>query len=484
MHGCNSKHKTKIVWLAAISLGIVIFLPQNAITATESEQLIIFVQPEVSAVDDIFLKRALPGIRKLADEMGVRVHVVDARKGAPAEVTLTPLIVYQNYRGRSVYQGRTTTPERIRNFMRTSRFVPRGKELNRRENIPVWTAGRSRVWAPLKVAPISGARPADYNHEAFVAEALKNVTQGFSKFRIQKVAKLYRANRGFYMDFNPWLSGDGTLYISVVVFSQFDCKAPVFSKKIVGPWKNYQKLFSQASAAGEDAVVRITANAESGDSFDPVRSKTPQKTWQQIGFPLPAAPKVKTAGMSVSAVVPKDWVLAESGPNDPPMIQFRFPAPLDNYAGEVKSGQGEFSLSENLMVESAKGYIEIDTRGTITMGDYRLDEAIQGSMMLYSKKFPAARFDIEKISGDGQPIAYGRLSPAFVAGKFTLKGKSVPMTSITEIEPIMAEDAKPRLLVRGAFKIDLRTFNIEGADGPAPARHMLLFDLNFILKEG
>jgi hypothetical protein len=294
--------------------------------------------------------------------------------------------------------------------------VPQGKELNRRENIPVWSEGRSRVWAPLKVAPVSGARPEDYNHDDFETEALKNVARGFKKFRIQNVAELDRADRGFYMDFNPWLSEDGTLYVTVVVFSQFDCKTPVFSKKIVGPWESYPKLFSLASAAGEDAVIQI-------------------------------------------------------------------PAPLDNYAGEVKSGRGGLSLSKNLMVESAEGFVEIDTRGTITMGDPLLDEAIQGSMILYSKKFPAARFDIEKISGDGQPIAYGRLSPAVVGGKFSLKGKSVPLTAITEIEPVMTEDGQPRLLVRGAFKIDLRTFDIEGADGPTPARHTLVLDLNFILKE-
>ena len=156
---------------------------------------------------------------------------------------------------------------------------------------------------------------------------------------------------------------------------------------------------------------------------------------------------------------------------------------MDNYAGEVKSGRGELSLPENGLVAGAQGFIEIDIRGNITMGDPRLDEAIQGSMILYAKKFPSARFDVEKISGDGQPIAYGRLSPAVVSGKFSLKGRRVPLTSITEIEPIMAEDGRPRLLVGGSFKIDLRTFDIEGADGPAPARHLLLFNLNFILKE-
>jgi polyisoprenoid-binding protein YceI len=483
MHANNSNNKTGIIRLIAISLWIFLFLPQPGITATESEQLIIFVQPEISPVDDIFRQRSLPEIRRLADKMGVSVHVVDARKGSPAEIALTPLIVYQNHRGRSVYQGRTTTPERIRNFMRTSRFVPQGQELNRRENIPVWTAGRSRVWAPLKVAPVSGARPADYNHEAFVAEVLKDVANGLKKFQIRKVAELDRADRGFYMDFNPWLSEDGTLYITVVVFSQFDCKAPVFSKKLSGPWKNYQKLFSQAAAAGEDAVVRIAADPASGDSFDPVKKTTPQKTWQQIGFTLPPAPELKTAQMAVSAVVPQKWALTDSGPNDPPMIQFRFPAPLDNYAGEVKSGHGQISLPQNRKVDGAKGFVEIDTRGNITMGDSRLDEAITGSMMLYTKKFPAARFDIEKISGDGQPIAYGRLSPAFVTGKFMLKGQSIPLNSMTQIEPVMGEDGRPRLLVNGSFKIDLRTFDIEGADGPAPARHMLVFELNLILKE-
>ncbi|MGD8648590.1 MAG: YceI family protein, partial [Desulfobacterales bacterium] len=155
----------------------------------------------------------------------------------------------------------------------------------------------------------------------------------------------------------------------------------------------------------------------------------------------------------------------------------------DNYAGEVKFAKGEFILAKNLKLASAEGFIEIDTRSAITMGDPLLDEAIQGSMLLSSKNFPSARFDVEKITGDGSPLAYGRLSPAAVSGIFCLKGKNVPLNAKMEFEPVIGEDGKPRLLIRGAFKIDLRVFDIEGADGPAPARHMLLFDLNFILKE-
>jgi polyisoprenoid-binding protein YceI len=462
---------------------VFLFLPKNARSAPEAELLIVFIQPDVSPVSKTFQQRRLSLIGKLAQTLGLNLKVVDARKGSPSTVGITPLIVYQNHRGRSIYQGRTTTLERIRNFIRTSRFVPQGKEPNRRENIPIWQEGRARVWAPLKVAAVTGTSPKDYNHDIFVAQALENIEKGFNKFRVHKSVDLGRADRGFYMDFNPWMSKDGTLYLSLVLFSQFDCKAPVFQKKLIGPWQEYRNLFQQAGAVMENTVARIIEDPDSGDSFVPVGENTLQTSWESIGFPLPPAPKEKTAELNISAEIPQHWILAKSGPDDPPMIQFRFPAPLDNYAGEVKSAKGEFFLAKNLKLDSAEGFIEIDTRIAITMGDPLLDEAIQGSMLLSTKNFPTARFDVEKITGDGLPLVYGRLSPAAVNGIFSLKGKKNALSSKMEFEPVIGEDGKPRRLIRGTFKIDLRVFNIEGADGPAPAKHTLLFDLNFILKE-
>jgi len=122
--------------MAAI-LCVVLLPPQYAGTASEAEQFIVFVQPDVSPAAQAFRQRHLPQIRKLAQTLGVDIQVVDARKGSPSTVGITPLMVYQNHHGRSIYQGRTTTPERIRNFIRTSRFVPQGKEPNRRENISI-----------------------------------------------------------------------------------------------------------------------------------------------------------------------------------------------------------------------------------------------------------------------------------------------------------------------------------------------------------
>lgn len=455
----------------------------SGVEAAEGEQLIVFMQPGLSEVDKAFREDHLPLIRKMAQEMGVSLHEIDARKGSPAEVALTPLIVYQNHRGRSIYQGRTTTSNRVRHFIRTSRFVPQGKTANRRQDIPILQRGRSRIWAPLKVAAVTGTQPNDYAHDAFVAEALKNIAAGFKKFRMHPEVLLGRADRGFYMDFNPWRSAEGTLYLTVVLFSQFDCKEPVFTKKITAPWPQRGRLFQEAAATLENAVVRIAANPQSGDSFDPVNRDVPTKKWEAIGFSLPPAPARSVSGPDAATVkIPQHWILSQSGPDDPPMIQFRFPAPLDNYKGEIMAATGEFSLTEDLMVDGATGFIEIDTATAITMGEPTLDEAIRGSMLLYAKKFPTAGFVADKIYSERQPIAYGKLTPSLVTGTFTLKGKRTPLKTKLEFEPVIAADGKPRLLVRGGFKIDLRFFDIEGADGPAPANHTVLLDLNFILK--
>ena len=170
-----------------------------------TDQLVIFVQQGASTVDTAFRQKALPEIQRMADAMSVRVSLVDADKGVPQEIGITPLIVFQNYRGRSIYQGRYSTLERIRNFIRTSRFVPQMDAVLVQTDIPVWRDGRANIWAPVKIAPITGTSPAEYDHEAFVREAREAMEEGFSRFKTEGKISLGRSDRGFYMDLYPWV---------------------------------------------------------------------------------------------------------------------------------------------------------------------------------------------------------------------------------------------------------------------------------------
>ena len=463
-----------VLFLFAAACGV-------AAADTAYEQLIVFVQPGKSDVDQIFQAEQLPVIRQIADSMGVSVHTLPIKGGAPPEVALTPLLVYQNHRGRSIYQGRTTTPDRVRNFIRTSRYVPQGAARNRREQIPVWALGRERIWAPLKVAAVTGTPPAGYDDAIFRKEALEAIAQGFNHFQVKRQVLLGRADRGFYMDFYPWRAADGTLFLSLALYSQFHCKEPIFEKKqnpLTGPWEQRQEMFRRAAALMENQIAVHIKQPDNGDAFDAVAVDVPALSWEQAGYPLPPEWPRQAHANAAAARLSPDWTLAASDPDAPPMIQFRFAAPLDNYAGEVKTGRGTLTLAPSLVLEGAEGHVEIDTRKAITMGDPVLDEAIQGSLLLGSRNHPQSRFTIESLSSDGRPIAFGQLSPARIAGIFHLKGKRMPLSAPAEFEPVIGADGRPRLVVRTAFGIDLRDFEIEGADGPAPARHTLLFDVN------
>ena len=217
----------------------------------ESESLIVFVQPGASAVDKEFQNIMLPKIRRLAQQLNLTLHVIAADKGAPQQVTITPLIVFQNHLGRAIYQGRTTTLSRIESFVRTSRFVAQSSERFPREKVPVWTVGRTRIVAPVKVTPLKGALPGGFDQERFEAKARKAMSRGFSHFRFLDKTQVDRTERTFYMDLYPWLSTDGTLHVSVALFSQFHCKKPVFIPDIPfsGLWTESERIFVQAATA-------------------------------------------------------------------------------------------------------------------------------------------------------------------------------------------------------------------------------------------
>jgi polyisoprenoid-binding protein YceI len=176
------------------------------------------------------------------------------------------------------------------------------------------------------------------------------------------------------------------------------------------------------------------------------------------------------------ATLPDSWQLDVSAVEEP-MVLFRFPAPLDNYTGVVGRVSGKIQLPEDRRLEGTRGFVTVDPV-SITMGVADLDEVLQGSMFLYTRKHPTAGFTVDTVTADGRPLAYGRMTTAGVSGTFALKGKKMPLSLPMELEPVVDRDGSPMLLARGRFRIDLRNYDIEGAEGPAPARFTVQIDLN------
>jgi polyisoprenoid-binding protein YceI len=451
------------------------------------EALLIFTRDGATSVGQAFETTYLPKIEALALEMGVPVRRValDGQSQTPQGVAITPLLVYQNHRGRSIFQGRYTALGRIRTFLRTARHVDQAQVADRRGPMAVWAMGQSRVWSPIKVSAVTGTPPDGHDAKAFQREAHEAIIGGLPNYAVIPEVNLRRTDRGFYMDFYPWRAADGTLFLSLALYSQFDCKAPIFvtgEKPLVGPWAKRRELFARAATILEGEVAAAVAEAQRGDGFDPLPADVAEVAWAKLGLALPPAPVKQTTQAEIPGEIPKRWVLTKPDADAPPLIQFHFPAPLDHYRGEVTAAEGQLELGADKAMAGAKGAVHVDTRSAVTMGDPILDEALGGQALLGARQHPRATYQLSSASGDGQPLAFGRLSPARLDGTFHLKGVAIPLALVADVEPVIGRNGQIQLLVRTAFEIDLRRFAIEGADGPAPQRDTVRFDLNLVFN--
>ncbi|MEM7517820.1 MAG: hypothetical protein AAF368_12970, partial [Planctomycetota bacterium] len=104
---------------------LVALLALSLVTPLGAEELVIFTQKTDSEVSKAFHAEHLPDLLKQAFELDLVAEVVDiSERGAPDDVRLTPLIVYQSDRGRAIFQGRYVDVGKVLHFIRTQRAIP------------------------------------------------------------------------------------------------------------------------------------------------------------------------------------------------------------------------------------------------------------------------------------------------------------------------------------------------------------------------
>ena len=450
------------------------------------EVLAVFVQPSDDPASRHFTETVLPELHDTVRALGIEVRVLDAAEGAPEEVAITPLMVFHGFRGRAVFQGRAFDVGKLVHFIRTRRAVSVTSEAYPRKNIPVLARGRSTIASPIKITPLAGALPAGHDPAAFEARARRAIDTAFEHYAPRDAIRLGPADRLFYMDFHPFRSDDGQLWLSAALFSQFNCIEPVaafFDQPLSGPYDQLESVFAQAARQLEVEVFRQLAESPLGDGFVPVAANTPTTSWDALDLRLPERPTHAMAATD-NLELPTRWRIAKSEDGAPRLV-FAFPAPLDRYSGEVAEIHGLLELGADADLERAGGWVEAKT-STVTMGEDALDNALR-EKMIYAPKFPTARFELDTLTatdGDPSELAFGRATHLAAEGRFILMGIPIPLQVIGTIEPIVGADGAPRLQVVVSYRIRLANpFGVAGPDGPAPANDTLNFNMSFSMVE-
>lgn len=450
-----------------------------------ASRLIVFQQPGSLTSRD-FEEKTLPRLAAIAAQRGIVVDVRDATKGAPSDVHLTPLIVYQDEKGRSIFRGRYADVDRIAQFLRTAAAAPLAGAPIPYENAAVWHRERLAVVAPIKITGLTGVRPPQFEPAVFAARARRSVLAGLTRFHLERRVALEPADRAFYMDFHPYRDASGRLFVSTAIYSGFDCVTPIYSgfdEPVSGSFTQLDEVFARAAKRLEDTVARLSASSPVGDAFEPVSTLLPRPTWEALGLTLPAVTAESPGRVPPPAApkLPDRWVVDPELSKDPPPLQFRFAPPLDSYSGEVGTISGRIVLGKAARLRGATGTLDAQT-GTVTMGDKTLDAELK-STILKVARHPTARFVLDPVDVAAAALSPGVPAPFTATGRFSLLGATAPLTVKAQAEPVLAEDGTWRLDVRAAFRVRLlEPFGLHGPDGPAPANDTILFDARFVLK--
>jgi len=441
--------------------------------------LIIFLGAD-DAYPTADLRGLLDDYRALGEELDVDLQLRTIEGGAPAQIVITPLVVFQNHRGRSIYQGRYDTLDRVRNFVRTSRVIPQSKQRLERRDMLLWSTGRAQVCAPVKLTALAGNLPEDLDTAGFEAESPAAIAAGMKRFQLRRSFDLGRGDRSFYLDVHPYFDG-GLLFLSCEIYSQFNCHTPIYSaldEPIIGFWEDRAALLGDAGRLFEQAIVRLMSAAPSRDAFTPVPDKLPVVTWSKIGLDLPAPPLVAAAGAAPDLSVPTKWVVDDTRPAS---VFFRFAPPLEGYAGEARTITGELDLGETTL-SAARATFRVAV-SSITMGEELLDKDLRTEKFLHAEAHHESTFTLTSMASNQDHLHFGEQTVATMSGLFRMKGHSIPIDVRTAFEPVLDDNAEPLLQMTADWSIRIGDpFGMIGPDGPMPARDTVLFTCHITLR--
>ena len=80
-------------------------------------------------------------------------------------------------------------------------------------------------------------------------------------------------------------------------------------------------------------------------------------------------------------------------------------------------------------------------------------------------------------------LQFGEQTVAIMSGRFQMKGHSIPIEVRTAFEPVLDDNAQPRLQMTADWSIRIGDpFGMTGPDGPMPARDTVQFTCHIMLR--
>ena len=444
----------------------------------QEEQLIIFTQPS----DKLFLSETLSQISSFTETEDIQLLEFSAKDGLPKNITSTPAIIYRNDKGASTFAGRYTSMSTIKNFIRSARVITQKITTLKKENTYLMESGKMQIAASIKITDLQyldqsispGIRSDD-----FLQYANQGIKNGLKDFQLKEFIQLKRTDRIFYLDFHPYLVNKDSLILSLELYSQFSCIDPIYKSlglKVMG--SDISDVFKQASVILKNEILKSLSSSTIGDGHSPVLSNNRIKELQNFEIINPVSSSNEFAAVDPNRKLPKQWIYKSAVSNKLPILQFNFIEPLTRYAGEISLLKGSIGLnSKNKLIN---GLFEA-TMKSLTMGEESFDKKVLKEYVK-ARSNPKSIFTTNEIINP-EPLEWLKTTSITATGSMSLMKKSKPITVEANITPYIDQAGDEVLLVQANWSMNITDgWDIEGPDGPDPAKKTLEFSMNILMQ--
>ncbi len=456
---------------------LVIFFVSQLYAQSKDEQLIVFSQE----TDKHFKTTTLAQLEAYCVEKGIDFIQIDTQKGIPQQIHSTPAIVYQNFRGRSIYSSRYAEFSTLKNFIRTSKVVAQEEHSNCKKEVLLWKDGRNQIAISLKITDLTGSIPKNYNVADFRLSIIDGLLEKMNYFNLADEVCLNKTDRLFYLDIHPFCSANNELFVSTELYSKFSCKTPIYSQlndPIRGNFDEMESIFSKIGVQIQEEIIQQKENSNIGDAFSSISDKIAKVSWEKLDLMLPKQSSKNYDVVEGSFDLSNDWQFKGPIDEDVPIVQFRFMAPLDRYVGEIRELEGTIQLSDQKVLKTGTFTANMKS---LTMGMADFDKNVL-TKYIKAAKYPTASFTFSDVPAV-EKLQLGETNFYTIDGTFELMKKEQIVPVNAQLTPIIDTEGELVLQVSASFQLNVvNDFGIKGPDGPSPAREIMLFDLNFLMQ--
>jgi len=452
---------------------ILVLIP--SILFTQEEQLLVYTHP----TNELFNQQTLPKINDFSERENIQLYKLSSTDGLPNNITSTPALVYRNGQGYSVYSGRYTTFSTIENFIRSARIAPQKNNTLDKRNILIHQVGKMQVGSEIKITPVQFANELAYNNSQFLNSAKKGIENGLNLFQREVLGEFVKTDRIFYLDFHPYYVQQDSLILSVELYSQFSCIDPIYkSVDLKFKGSNTELVFQKAATFLQNEIIQSLKSSTIGDAYHPVSIDNTVKEISELNIPSPKTTITQYASVDRNQPLPKAWQFKSAINPKLPILQFNFQEPLNRYAGEIKSLDGNIALNEKAQLLS--GSFEALMQ-SLTMGEESFDKKVLKEY-IKAKSNPKSKFQVLQVINN-EPLQWLKSNSLTIKGSMNLLKTSLPITVIVNLLPYIDKDNNEVLLVQANWSMNITDgWNIKGPDGPDPANKTLDFSLNILME--